>query len=124
MAAGQSHALPAPAPAPSALLDFGADVQLADLAAPVETPGRTLPPIVLVHGAVQGGWCWNYSQPERGAPTGVKGLLEAAGYAVYNPTLPFHDPLSPWAEADGNMSAGAYVEAIAQARLAAGHVLL
>ncbi len=109
---------PAPAPAPAALLDFETDVQLADLAAPVKTLGRTLPPVVLVHGAVQGGWCWNYSQPDRGAPTGVKGLLEAAGYAVYNPTLPYHDPGNPWQAADGNLSAATYVHAIAQARSA------
>ena len=121
VAAGQGHPAPAPAPGPlPAMLDAGTDVQLADLAAPVRIQGRILPPIVLVHGAVQGGWCWEYSQPDMGAPTGVKGLLEAGGYVVYNPTLPFHDPRSPWTQADGNMSASTYVQAVAQVRLPAG----
>lgn len=38
--------------------------------------------IVLIHGAWHGGWCWNKVVP----------LLEAAGYVVYAPTLPGHDP--------------------------------
>ena len=49
------------------------------------------PAMVLVHGIVQGGYFWNYSQPELGAPTGVKGLFEDAGYEVYNPSLPYHN---------------------------------
>lgn len=32
----------------------------------------------------------SYSQPEMGAPRGVKGLLEQAGFRVFNPTLPCH----------------------------------
>ncbi len=34
-------------------------------------------------------WVWEY--PMTNASTGVKGLLEAAGHRVYNPTLPHHD---------------------------------
>ncbi|KAK9836343.1 hypothetical protein WJX81_007121 [Elliptochloris bilobata] len=45
-----------------------------------------------MHGAIQGGWVWNYSQPLQGAPRGVKGLLETAGFRVFNPTLPCHSP--------------------------------
>ena len=32
----------------------------------------------------------SYSQPLQGAPRGVKGLLERAGFRVFNPTLPCH----------------------------------
>lgn len=32
---------------------------------------------------------WEY--PLKNASTGVKGLLEAAGHRVFNPTLPHHD---------------------------------
>jgi pimeloyl-ACP methyl ester carboxylesterase len=38
---------------------------------------RTLPPIVLVHGAFEGGWCWRR----------VAALLRAAGAEVVTPTL-------------------------------------
>jgi len=41
-------------------------------------PAAKKPPIVLVHGAWHGGWCWRHVAP----------LLEAAGYAVHTPTLP------------------------------------
>lgn len=33
-----------------------------------------------------------YAQPALGAPRGVKGLLERAGFRVFNPTLPCHWP--------------------------------
>ena len=77
-------------------------------------PGQAKPPVVLVHGAIQGGWVWDYAQPNVGAPTGVKGLLEQAGYTVYNPTLPYHEPSCPWNITDGIVDSSRYVDAIVQ----------
>ena len=51
------------------------------------------PVIVLVHGLAQGGYFFDYNQPELGAPDGVKGLFEDAGYEVFNPSLPYHSPV-------------------------------
>eukprot|EP00884_Botryococcus_braunii_P023576 jgi/Botrbrau1/9902/Bobra.0012s0005.1 len=67
-------------------------------------------PFVLIHGAIQGGWVWEY--PMTNASTGVKGLLEAAGHRVYNPTLPHHDRGTWTTTADMTSSAFDYVDAI------------
>ncbi len=40
-----------------------------------------MPPVILVHGAWHGGWCWEK----------VKAALEAKGFEVHAPTLPGHD---------------------------------
>jgi pimeloyl-ACP methyl ester carboxylesterase len=84
------------------------------LAASLLHPGQAKPPVVLVHGAIQGGWVWDYAQPNVGAPAGVKGLLEQAGYTVYNPTLPYHDPSAPWNITDGIVDSSLYVDTIVQ----------
>ncbi|CAL8463657.1 g3191 [Coccomyxa elongata] len=67
-----------------------------------------------MHGAIQGGWVWNYSRPDVGAPLGVKGLLEQAGHQVFNPTLPFHAPYDHWSWADGQMTVQKYVDVYIQ----------
>ena len=41
---------------------------------------------------------------------GVKGLLQQAGFTVYNPTLPFHSPTNPWNLADGKVDCQTYVD--------------
>ena len=41
---------------------------------------------------------------------GVKGLLQQAGFTVYNPTLPFHYPGQPWNPTDGEVSVQTYVD--------------
>ena len=41
---------------------------------------------------------------------GVKGLLEAAGYTVYNPTLPYHFPNDTWNINDGLVTIQQYVD--------------
>lgn len=66
-------------------------------------------PIILMHGAIQGGEVWEFPRlPE--APGGVKGLLEAAGYTVYNPTLPYHFPNDTWNINDGLVTIQQYVD--------------
>lgn len=85
-----------------------------ELADTLLTPGHVKPPVVLIHGAVQGGWVWEFAQPDMGAPAGVKGLLEDAGYTVYNPTLPFHYPNAGWNYSDGTIDANLYVDTIVQ----------
>lgn len=47
---------------------------------------------------------------------GVKGLLEQAGYQVFNPTLPFHAPNVHWSFADGQMTVQKYVDTYIQVR--------
>ena len=41
---------------------------------------------------------------------GVKGLLEQAGYTVYNPTLPYHNPMQAWNPTDGIVAVQTYVD--------------
>ena len=41
---------------------------------------------------------------------GVKGLLEAAGYTVYNPTLPYHFPNDTWNLSDGLVTIQQYID--------------
>jgi ABC-type transport system substrate-binding protein len=40
----------------------------------------------------------------------VKGLLEQAGYTVYNPTLPYHNPTQAWNPTDGMVAVQTYVD--------------
>jgi hypothetical protein len=40
----------------------------------------------------------------------VKGLLEEAGYQVFNPTLPFHAPWEHWSYTSGSVSVQLYVD--------------
>ncbi len=40
----------------------------------------------------------------------MKGLLEAAGYTVYNPTLPYHSPTDAWNPTDGEVQVQTYVD--------------
>lgn len=47
---------------------------------------------------------------------GVKGLLEQAGYQVFNPTLPFHTPYDHWSFSDGEMTVQKYVDVYIQVR--------
>ncbi len=44
------------------------------------------------------------------AMQGVKGLLQQAGFTVYNPTLPFHSPTNAWNLADGEVNCQTYVD--------------
>ena len=75
------------------------------------------PAMVLVHGIVQGGYFFNYSQPELGAPTGVKGLIEDAGYEVFNPSLPYHNgPADAYTVSDGPVTADDYARSLASVR--------
>ncbi|CAK0738454.1 hypothetical protein CVIRNUC_001045 [Coccomyxa viridis] len=67
-------------------------------------------PILLMHGAIQGGWVWEFPRISQGAARGVKGLLEAAGYTVYNPTLPYHSPTDAWNPTDGEVQVQTYVD--------------
>ena len=39
----------------------------------------------------------------------MKGLLEEAGYTVYNPTLPYHSPTDAWNPTDGEVQVQTYV---------------
>ena len=76
------------------------------------------PTIVLVHGIVQGGYFFNYSQPELGAPSGVKGLFEDAGYQVFNPSLPYHSgPSDAYTLSDGPVTADDYANSLASVRV-------
>ena len=62
---------PGPAPAPAPAITLGLEVgDTAGLAALTDSIAFAQPssPIVLMHGAIQGGWVWNYSRPEVGAP--------------------------------------------------------
>ena len=60
---------PAPAPGSSLGLEIGDTAGLAavTIADSIVFNGPKSP-IVLMHGAIQGGWVWNYSRPEIGAP--------------------------------------------------------
>ena len=49
---------------------------------------------------------------------GVKGLLQQAGFTVYNPTLPYHSPTNAWNIADGQVSCQIYVDALKKVSLA------
>ncbi|CAL5223914.1 g6512 [Coccomyxa viridis] len=71
---------------------------------------RKKAPILLMHGAIQGGWVWELPRISNGAPLGVKGLLQQAGFTVYNPTLPFHSPTNAWNLADGQVNCQTYVD--------------
>ncbi|CAL8463647.1 g3181 [Coccomyxa elongata] len=68
------------------------------------------PPILLIHGGAQGGWVWSY--PSDDAPGGVIGVLQDAGYVVYAPTLPYHDPGTQWSPEQGTLKAQDYVDYI------------
>ncbi len=46
----------------------------------------------------------------QGAPAGVQGLLEDAGYLVYAPTLPYHAPNTQWSPNQGELKAQDYVD--------------
>ena len=62
---------PGPGPAPAPGITLGLQIgDTAGLAALTDSITLTQPksPIVLLHGAIQGGWVWNYSRPEVGAP--------------------------------------------------------
>jgi hypothetical protein len=62
---------PGPSPGPGPDLNPTQDIAGSEgLAAVVQTRAATVlkPPIVLMHGAIQGGWVWNYSRPAHGAP--------------------------------------------------------
>lgn len=48
---------------------------------------------------------------------GVKGLLQQAGYTVYNPTLPYHSPTHAWNPTDGQVSCQTYVDTWKKVRL-------
>lgn len=97
---------------PLAAIKEKLDIAAEGLAASLLHPGQAKPPVVLVHGAIQGGWVWEYAQPNVGAPTGVKGLLEQAGYTVYNPTLPYHEPGTAWNFTDGIVDYNLYMDTI------------
>lgn len=63
---------PSPGPAPQASLTLGI-ADAAGLASVMSTGAADVlraprSPVVLMHGAIQGGWVWNFSQPEAGAP--------------------------------------------------------
>ena len=59
----------------------------------------------------------DYPQPEIGAPKGVKGIFEDAGYVVYNPSLPFHDgPSNAYNVSDIPVSADDYAVSLADVR--------
>lgn len=47
---------------------------------------------------------------------GVKGLLEQAGYTVYNPTLPYHNPMQAWNPTDGVVAVQTYVDVFKKVR--------
>ena len=49
---------------------------------------------------------------------GVKGLLQQAGFTVYNPTLPYHSPTDAWNLADGQVACQTYVDAFKKVSLA------
>lgn len=73
--------------------------------------------MVLVHGQDVGGASFAYPQPELDAPTGVVGLLEDAGYAVFNPSLPYHDsPSDAYNKSDGAVTADDYAQSLASVR--------
>ena len=75
------------------------------------------PPVVLVHGQSGGGYFFEYPQPALGAPTGLKGLLEDAGYDVFNPSLPYHNgPADAYNISDGAVSANDYAQSLASVR--------
>ena len=44
------------------------------------------------------------------APAGVQGLLEEAGYLVYAPTLPYHEPNTQWSPTQGELKIQDYVD--------------
>ena len=44
------------------------------------------------------------------APAGVQGMLEDAGYLVYAPTLPYHEPNTPWTPTQGELKIQDYVD--------------
>ena len=46
----------------------------------------------------------------QGAPEGVQGVLEEAGYLVYAPTLPYHEPDTQWTPNQGELRAQDYVD--------------
>lgn len=46
----------------------------------------------------------------QGAPEGVQGVLENAGYLVYAPTLPYHAPNTQWTPNQGELRAQDYVD--------------
>ena len=75
------------------------------------------PPILLVHGGAQGGWAWSYPNPEQGAPEGVAGLLRGAGFTVYTPTLPYHEPGTEWSPSQGQLQAQDYVDYLTNVRI-------
>ena len=50
----------------------------------------------------------------QGAPEGVQGVLEEAGYLVYAPTLPYHEPGTQWSPSQGAVSAQNYVDYLKQ----------
>ena len=49
---------------------------------------------------------------DQGAPNGVVGMLEDAGYLVYAPTLPYHEPGTGWSPSQGQLQAQDYVDYI------------
>ncbi len=61
---------------------------------------------------------WSQPQPEQGAPNGVVGMLRDAGYAVFAPTLPYHEPGTKWTPSQGQLQAQDYVDYIANVRAA------
>ncbi len=72
---------PGPAPAPGISLDLEIG-DTAGLAAVTSIDSTVIngprSPIVLLHGAIQGGWVWNYSRPEIGAPAVSTAAIDAA----------------------------------------------
>lgn len=55
---------------------------------------------------------WREPRPEQGAANGVVGALEDAGYLVYAPTLPYHEPGTGWSPSQGQLQAQDYVDYI------------